>query len=377
MKVLFVIPSRDSITGASIAIINIILGLLKKGIEVYVVASEPPPVYRSFLEELEKNNAKLFFISSNESGWRYWRSLARKAIQIINENDIKIIHLHLPKLVYFLGKKIKKSSRKIVLTIEGDPLLEVKELGFFTRIRTKFIWKACIRYSDIICPCSDWLTNHIKKRDKISNIIAIHNPINLTRFLSVSGGIRNALGTPNDEFVVMTAARLTPVKGVDILIRGFADFVKNTNSKATLWILGAGELQKQLEDLSEELGIKDRVLFHGFRNNPQDYLAECDVFVMCSTYEPFGMPAAEAGVLGIPVIVSKVGGLTEIVIHGKSGYQFEIGDYKQLSSYLEELFNNKEMRVEFGQNAKAYVMAHFSPEVIADKIIQIYSKLIV
>ena len=356
--------------------INIILGLLKKEIEAYVVASKPPAEYRSLLEELEKNNAKLFFITSSESGWRYWRSLARKAMQIIDENDIKIIHLHLPKLVYFLGKKIKSLNRKIVLTVEGDPLLEVKELDILTRIRTRYLWKECIKHSDIICPCSEWLTNHLKERDKISNIITVHNPINLTRFLSVSGGIRNSLGTPKDEFVVMTAARLTPVKGVDILIRGFADFVKNTNFRATLWVLGTGELQKQLEDLSKELGIGDRVLFHGFRNNPQDYLAECDVFVMCSTYEPFGMPAAEAGVLGIPLIVSKAGGLTEIVIHGKSGYQFEIGDYKQLSSYLEELFNNKEARIKFGQSAKAYVMTHFSPEVIADKIIQIYSKLV-
>ena len=318
----------------------------------------------------------MFFISSNESGWRYWRSLARKAIQIIDENDIKIIHLHLPKLGYFLSKKIKKLNRKIVLTVEGDPLLEVKELDFLTRVRTKILWKECIRYADVICPCSEWLTIHLKERDKISNMITVHNPINLSRFSSVSGVIRNSLGIPNEQFVVMTAARLTPIKGVDILLRGFADFVKNTSSKAILWILGTGELQKQLEDLSEELGIKNRVLFRGFRNNPQDYMAECDVFVMCSTYEPFGMPAAEAGLLGIPVIVSKAGGLTEIVVHEKSGYQFEIGDYKQLSSYLEELFNNKEARIKLGQNAKAHVIAHFSPEVIADKIIQIYSKLV-
>lgn len=375
MKVLFVIPSRDSITGASIAMINIILGLLNKGIEAYVVASDPPPEYRPFLDELAKNNAKLFFISSKERGWIYWKKLTNKAMLVINENDIKIIHLHLPKLVYFLGKKVKNQRRKLIMTLEGDPISEVKELGFFTKFRTKILWKRCIKYADIICPCSEWLTTYLQKRDKISNIVTVHNPINLTQFSSSTSGIRNVLGISQDEFVVMTAARLVPIKGVDILIRGFADFVNNTNARAKLLILGTGQLQNKLEDLSKKLEIKDKIIFLGFRNNPQDYLSECDVFVMSSTYEPFGMPAAEAGLLGIPTIVSKAGGLTEIVIHEKTGYQFEIGDYKQLSSYLEQLFKNNEYRRKLGQNAIAHIRANFTPDIIANKIIQIYSEL--
>lgn len=377
LKVLFVIPSKNSITGASLAIINIILGLLKKGIEVYVVASQPPPEYKSFLEELEKNNARMFFISSDESGWKYWRTLANKAIQVTKENDIKIVHLHLPKLVYFLGKKIKKLGGMIVMTVEGDPILEVKELDFLTRVRTMLMWKACMKYSDVICPCSNWLMNNLRERNKIPNMTTVHNPINLNRFSLASGGIRNSLGIHNDEFVVLTAARLTKVKGIDVLLKGFSDFVKKTNSKSTLLILGDGELQKQLKDLSEKLRIGDKVIFLGFKNNPQDYIAECDVFVMCSRYEPFGMPAAEAGALGIPVLTSKTGGLTEIIIHEKTGYQFEIGNYQELSAYLEKLFYDKKSRKQLGSNAREYVIEHFSPEIIADKMIQIYSKLII
>ena len=103
MKVLFVIPSRNGITGASMAIINIILGIAKNA-EVYVVASKPPKEYQIFLNRLEDEGAKLFLEDSSEKGLKYWKSLAKFSLNILEQNDISIIHLHLSKLVYFLGK---------------------------------------------------------------------------------------------------------------------------------------------------------------------------------------------------------------------------------------------------------------------------------
>ena len=376
IKVLFVIPSKNSITGASLAVINIILGLLDQKIEVYVVASKPPKEYKVFLERLTANGAKLVEISSNKSGLSYWKSLAKKAFQIIRENDIPIVHLHLPRLVFVLGKEIKKQNKKLVLTVEGDSIYEVQNLGFVTRYKTKLLWEKCKKYTDIMCPCSQWLTNQIISRDEIQKIKTVHNPIDFSRFQAAKSNLKESLKISEDEFVVLTATRLTPVKGVDILIKGYADFVKRIKSKSRLIILGDGELRKELEKLADELELSSQIYFLGFRNNVQDYIACSDVFVMTSNYEPFGMPAAEAGCMGIPTIVSKAGGLMEIVLHGKTGYQFSIGDYKELAHYLDRLYSEPEIRKNFSISAKEHVFTNFSPKVIGEKFVKIYQELI-
>ena len=358
------------------AVINIILGLLENGIEVFVVASKPPQDYEIFLKRLEKNGAKLFVIPSNKQGIQYWKSLAAKTKEIVLEHSIPIIHLHLPRLVYFLGKDLKKMNKKIVFTIEGDPIYEVRNMGLATKLKTKMFWKRCLNYVDLFCPCSNWLANEISKREKIEHMKPIHNPIDITRFENPQKRTRSELKINQDDFVIVTAARLTPVKDLETLLRGFNEFVKDGGKKSRLLILGEGELKNELVSLSKKLQIDEFVDFLGFRNNPQDYIAFADVFVMTSNYEPFGMPAAEAGCMGIPTIVSKAGGLMEIVLHGKTGYQFSIGDYKELAHYLDRLYSEPEIRKNFSISAKEHVFTNFSPKVIGEKFVKIYQELI-
>jgi len=358
------------------AAINIILGLLENGIEVFVVASEPPKEYKIFLERLEKNGAKLFVIPSNKQGIQYWKSLAAKTKEIVLENNIPIIHLHLPKLVYFLGKDLKKMNKKIVFTVEGDSFYEVRNLGIITKLKTKMIWKRCLNYADLFCPCSNWLANEISKRGKIENMKPIHNPIDIARFENPHTRTRDELKINQDDFVIITAARLTPVKDLETLLRGFNEFIRNGKKKSRLLILGEGELKNELVSLAKKLQIDEFVDFLGFKNNPEDYISLANVFVMTSNYEPFGMPAAEAGCMGIPTIVSKAGGLMEIVIDGKTGYQFSIGDYKELAHYLDKLYSDPEILKNFSIAAKEHVLTNFSPKVIGEEFIKIYQELI-
>ena len=109
------------------------------------------------------------------------------------------------------------------------------------------------------------------------------------------------------------------------------------------------------ESLSDDLGVKENVSFLGFKNNPQDFMANSDVFVMTSNYEPFGMPAAESGAMGIPTIVSKPTGMAEIIIHGETGYQFEVGDYHELSLFLEKFYRDPELKKRFGEKARKHI----------------------
>lgn len=352
------------------AAINIILGLLENRVEVYVIASKPPQQYQKFIDILKENGASVSMNDSQKKGMSYWKELADQALEVIEQEDIPVAHLHLPKLAYILGKKLKAKGRKLVLTVEGDPIYEVKNLGIISKLKMNIMWKACKMYPDIMCPCSNWLSGVIQSRDKVSSIVTVHNPVDIKRFQSIK--------TPEDytpaegEFVVATAARLTKVKDVETLIKAFADFA---NKDSRLLILGDGELRDSLESLARDLKVKDKTIFLGFKDNPQDYIASADVFVMPSIYEPFGMPAAEAGAMGIPVIVSKAGGLVEIVEHETTGYHFDIGDDKQLSRYLQKLYQNPDLRKTMGEKAKKRIEEKFAPKVIGQRFLEIYSKL--
>ena len=372
MKVLFVIPSKQGITGASIAALNIIIGLLRNNVEVFVIASKPPNEFDVFLEKIESEGAKLQIISSEKSGINYWKTLAKTALETIKKNNIDYVHLHLPKLVYVLGKHVKKLNKKLILTVEGDPIFETLKSSFLIKMKTKYLWNNCKKHVDIFCPCSNWLTEQIKNRDNITNIVTVHNPIDIEKFQNEIKPLNIPIKTEN-EFIVMTVARLTKVKGIDVLIKGYSDFVHKRNPQSKLVILGDGELKNELKSLVKNENIEKHVLFVGFKNNPQDYIINSDIFIMTSNYEPFGMPAAESGCIGIPTIVSKTGGLTEIVVHGETGFHFTPGDFKGLSKQIEILYLDPDLRKKMSISAQSHINKKFSPEVIGKKFIEIYS----
>ena len=208
----------------------------------------------------------------------------------------------------------------------------------------------------------------------MQNIKSVHNAIDVDKFQCLYQDIRKKLGIDKNEFLILTISRLTQVKGLDILIKGYATFLEK-GIPSRLIIVGKGELKNNLIELAEKLGIKKNILFIDFVSNLADYISSCDVFVMTSNYEPFGMTAAEAGVVGKPIIVSKVGGLIEIVEDGKTGFHFEVNNFNELANLFEKLSKNQSLRKELGVNAKNRIIEKFSPEIIAKKFVKIYSEL--
>ena len=262
------------------------------------------------------------------------------------------------------------------MTLSGDSIFEVSNLGFFTKLKTKQFWNSSIKYSDIICPVSNWLSNQIQKNNNIKNLKVVHNAIDVEKFIGPYNDIRKNHSIDSNEFVILTISRLTEVKGLDVLINAYAIFIKNQKIPSKLIIIGKGEQKNNLIELVKKLGIKQNIIFLEFVSNLGDYISNSDVFVMTSNYEPFGMTAAEAGVVGKPIIVSKIGGLIEIIEDGKSGFHFETGNYKELSNIFEKLFQNQQLREELGINVKNRIVEKFSPKIIATEVVKIYSKLI-
>jgi glycosyltransferase involved in cell wall biosynthesis len=143
---------------------------------------------------------------------------------------------------------------------------------------------------------------------------------------------RETLHLPAAAYVVANVGRLHPDKDQRTLLKGFASALSGLPDSALLVILGQGRLQKELQSLSETLGLSQRVRFLGQVPHAHRYFRAFDLFVLSSDHEPFGMVLLEAMAAGVPLITTSCGGAPEVV--GNLGKLFPFGDDSELARLL-------------------------------------------
>jgi glycosyltransferase involved in cell wall biosynthesis len=159
----------------------------------------------------------------------------------------------------------------------------------------------------------------------------------------VNGDFFSFTETPrsSDPFVFLSAGRLVKFKGLDYLMRAFAELKKNTRIPVRLKIVGRGEEGEKLENLAAELGISQDVEFTGRLSREQVVRAyqESNCFVLPSLYEAFGVVLIEAMATGLPVIATRSGG-PEYIVEESSGYLIEPGNVDVLRNAMAEMIQN-------------------------------------
>lgn len=143
------------------------------------------------------------------------------------------------------------------------------------------------------------------------------------------------------QYILCTVARLEENKGLDILLRAFALFVKNINKKAHLIICGIGSKKEELQSLCSKLQINNNVDFKGFcdRNSLCEIYNVADCFVLTSYSETFGVSYLEAMSSGTPVIASRCGG-PEDFVNEKNGIMVEVGDIEGTYEAIVYMYQN-------------------------------------
>lgn len=154
-------------------------------------------------------------------------------------------------------------------------------------------------------------------------------------------------------------------KRQDVLIKAFRQVVEKY-PEAILELCGDGQDRVQLEDLSEKLGIRDRVIFHGKVTNVQDYLLKARVFVFTSDYEGIPNALMEAMALGMPVISTKCspGGAELLIDSGINGFLVERGDVCGLVDKIIKIISDYNQAVNIGNKARISMAAYNTEEII-------------
>ncbi|WP_431622628.1 glycosyltransferase, partial [Enterobacter asburiae] len=145
------------------------------------------------------------------------------------------------------------------------------------------------------------------------------------------------------------------------------------------WILtlvGKGPKLDEMKALSRELGISENVIFTGERLDVDALLADSDIFLLISNWEGFPISILEAMRAGLPVLASDVGGVSESVIDGKTGYLVPRADVDAVKNRLADLINDFSLRAEFGKSGNEFFMENFSFNAMYNKTLELYQKAI-
>lgn len=187
--------------------------------------------------------------------------------------------------------------------------------------------------------------------------------------------IRAKLGLPDNAFVTGTVSRLDPVKNQVMMLKAFKLFLQE-QSDAWLLMVGDGPDREMLQRLAIDLAIGGRVIFTGFIHQPIDYLAAMDVFLLSSHTEGTSMTLLEAMCLGIPSVVTHVGGNPEIVVDGETGFLCPANDESAFAAAMKKLSADAELIRKFAENSRSRFIKRFSAQKMAENYLSLYKHLV-
>ena len=167
--------------------------------------------------------------------------------------------------------------------------------------------------------------------------------------------------------------------GVDIFIKAASIVLeKNPDKDICFEVVGGGSQEKELKQLVKQIEIEDNFFFKGWldNNSVPDFLNSLDIFVVPSrNIESFGVAAVEAQACGLPVIVSDIGGLPEVVEDGYTGFLCPPEDINSLADFICTLISNPKLRKEIGEAGRSRVIKKYNWEESVDQVESVYSTL--
>lgn len=269
--------------------------------------------------------------------------------------------------------KKKNPDVKFLLTLqEGDSLKRIWSRTFFMRGMYKMIYKK----ADAIQAISNFLATRAKRMGFAKEISIVPNGVDLEHFNAQysdeeKNSLKQKLGIGSEEKIVVTTSRLVHKNALDTLIAAMKDV------DAKLLIIGSGHLEAKLKSQTQELQIRDKVLFLGHIPHAQlgPYLAISDVFVRPSRSEGLGSSFLEAMAVDLPVIATPVGGIPDFLKDGETGLFCEVDNPKNLAQKINTLLTNDELRNSIIQKGSAMVHEKYTWDSVTRDMKKVFQEL--
>lgn len=180
-------------------------------------------------------------------------------------------------------------------------------------------------------------------------------------------GLRQRLGLAAETRLVGALGNIRKPKAYDVFLN-VAARVTERDPGYHFVIAGQGSDRQMdaLLALRKQLGLEDKVTFHGLENDIRGYLGDLDMFMLTSSTEGFSIACVEAMACGLPVVATRSGGPQDIVVDGETGVLVDVGDVAGLATAVSRLGDDARLRERMGQAGRARAAACFSLEAMLD-----------
>jgi len=187
----------------------------------------------------------------------------------------------------------------------------------------------------------------------------------------------DAIPYPHEQPYILVVGRLIPTKGVDLVIRAFAQLPPEFDH-VSLFIAGNGPLHHELQRLAINLGLKNRMHFLGSVSHETipSLIAGCEALVLGSRSEAFGIVLLEAMAAAKPVVATAVGGIPELVAEGRNGLLVPPEDPKALSDAMVRLLADADLRQAMGQEGQRLVQSHYTWNKQGERFLDLYHRVL-
>jgi glycosyltransferase involved in cell wall biosynthesis len=364
LKIAYVITRSDVMGGASVHLLDLAVGVRELGHDVVIyVGGNGIFNERAVLKGLNcvslKNLVRKIQLVKDICCFFELRSHLKR-------QQPDIVHMHSSK-AGIIGRLAASSLRiPSIFTAHGWAFTE----GVSARRRKIYlaIERFMVRFSNKIITVSEY-DRELALNSGVGTselILTIHNGIP-----DILKNVDNDLCSSLPRFIMV--ARFEDPKDQTQLIEAFS----RINNK--LWILeliGDGPSLGAVRAYVETLNISKQVIFSGACNDVSERLRKSDVFCLISNWEGLPLTILEAMRAGLPVIASGVGGVSEAVINGETGYVVPKRDVVTLSEAINDLLLSKKNRLSLGSKGRTYYESNFLFETMLDKTLKVYQQVL-
>lgn len=370
LKVLH-LASGDLWAGAEAQTFNMIRGLLNEPrVEVRVVLLNEGIL----ADNLRAIGVVVVVLQERELGFR---QLFGGILRIVREYQPQILHTHrykeniLGALAVLRLKKVR-----LVCTVHGLPepisglrLLKAKATELMNRLAMKLVASRVIAVSADIAAAMNRVAP--KRVAIVGNSYEPRVPSDKRDLPN----LRRSLGIPESHRIIGAIGRLVPVKGMDLFV-DCAIVLAMAHKNLTFLLVGEGSERVRLERSVCQAGLKERILFTGFREDVEDVMALVDVVVIPSRHEGIPSVLLEALGTGKSVVATAVGGIPEVGKHNVNCILVEPEQPQEWGQKIVDILNNPKEAERLQENGKRDVMSRWGIGRQAHLVRQIYAELV-
>jgi len=360
IKVLEIIGD-SSLAGAPRHLLSILENLDRKKFDVFCISPTGP-----LAGEIRKIHPQIDLEVINMRSRLDWKAI-RKIRSHIKHVKADIIHIHGTR-AGSLGRLAAIGLNIPVIYTEhlwtNDFRLSNPVLNYFHHIGGWFLDVFTTMNIAVSGAVKDFLIESQISYDK--KIRVIYNGIEPTQARA------NLFNTK--EIIIGTVATLLPLKGIQFLIEALPGVIEEF-PEVKLEIIGEGPYKKKLQQKTKKMKLTKYVHFHGFSPDVEKELAKMDLYVQPSLSESFGLAIVQAMSVGLPVVATRTGGISELITEEKSGILVEPSNPKQLREAIIKILRDKDLAKRMGEMARKESIVRFNLKDMIEEVEKAYEEV--